>query len=297
MKYHAKNHRYDILGLQVDAITINDSLDIVADQIAIKQGDRSFCMIKPYVEFASKANTDPKVRKILGAMDLVAADGVSLQWAASYLYGKPTTKPNLLKLVRSLFSWVQKATWRNQILPEKFAGITHTVQLFNRAQKEGWSVGVIGGTNPAQVIAGELRKRWPDLDLVEVWSGYSESARAMDFSAWQNDEVLSKVIPEIQAKKLDILCVGMGFPRQEFFMNTFQNAGLAKVMIGEGGSFDYQEMGGSIRRAPAWMRRFGLEWLWRLLRQPSRITRQVAIPRFILAVHRQARGNWHTKSD
>ncbi len=297
MKPQDKTNRYDILGLQIDAVMINESLDILAKQIAGGRSSGSFCMIKPYVEFASKASTDPKIRTVLGTMDLVVADGVSLQWAASYLYGKPATKPSLAKLVRSLMGWIQKDTWRDQILPEKFAGITHTAQLFNRAQKEGWSVGVIGGTNPPQVITGELRKRWPDLDLVEVWSGYSNSAKTMDFTAWQNDRVLSKVIPEIQAKKLDLLCVGMGFPRQEIFMDTFREVGLAKVMIGEGGSFDYQEMGGSIRRAPAWMRRFGLEWLWRLLRQPSRITRQVAIPRFILAVHRQARGNWQTKSD
>jgi N-acetylglucosaminyldiphosphoundecaprenol N-acetyl-beta-D-mannosaminyltransferase len=296
MKSQDKTNLYDILGLKIDAVTIDESLDTLASQITGGQSSRSFCMIKPYVEFASKANTDPKVRTILGTMDLVVADGVSLQWAASYLYGKPATKPSLAKLVRSLMGWIQKDTWRDQILPEKFAGITHTARLFDRAQEEGWSVGVIGGTNPPQVIAGELRKRWLDLDLVEVWSGYSNSAKAMDFTAWQNDKVLSKVIPEIQEKKLDLLCVGMGFPRQEIFMDTFREVGLAKVMIGEGGSFDYQEMGGSISRAPAWMRRFGLEWLWRLVRQPSRIIRQAAIPRFIFAVHRQARKNWSVKS-
>lgn len=297
MKSQNNTNRYDILDLKVDAVTIDVSLDILTKQIANRKSGRSFCMIKPYVEFASRSNRDPEIKKILETMDLVAADGVSLQWAASYMHGRPTTKPNFFKLIRSLAIWLQKPTWRDQILPEKFAGITHTTRLFDRAQKEGWSVGVIGGTNQPEIIARELGKRWPSLDLAGVWSGYSESAKAMDFTAWQNDEVLSKVIPAIKAKNLDVLCVGMGFPRQEIFMDTFRDVGLAKVMVGEGGSFDYQEMGGSIRRAPAWMRRFGLEWLWRLLRQPSRISRQLAIPRFVLAVHRRARENWSLKNN
>jgi N-acetylglucosaminyldiphosphoundecaprenol N-acetyl-beta-D-mannosaminyltransferase len=67
------------------------------------------------------------------------------------------------------------------------------------------------------------------------------------------------------------------------------------VLIGEGGSFDFRELGGGIRRAPVPWRRLGLEWAWRLLREPWRLRRQLAIPRFVLAVQREAtrrdRGN------
>jgi N-acetylglucosaminyldiphosphoundecaprenol N-acetyl-beta-D-mannosaminyltransferase len=58
------------------------------------------------------------------------------------------------------------------------------------------------------------------------------------------------------------------------------------VVIGEGGSFDYNQLGGGIKRAPKWMRKSGLEWLWRLLIQPSRFRRQLAIPLFIKKVRR-----------
>ena len=61
------------------------------------------------------------------------------------------------------------------------------------------------------------------------------------------------------------------------------------VLIGEGGSFDFRELGGGIRRAPAPVRRLGLEWLWRLLREPSRLRRQLAIPQFVVLVQRRAR--------
>ena len=61
------------------------------------------------------------------------------------------------------------------------------------------------------------------------------------------------------------------------------------VLVGEGGSFDFRELGGGIRRAPQVVRRIGLEWLWRLLREPWRLRRQLAIPAFILEIHRGAR--------
>jgi N-acetylglucosaminyldiphosphoundecaprenol N-acetyl-beta-D-mannosaminyltransferase len=61
------------------------------------------------------------------------------------------------------------------------------------------------------------------------------------------------------------------------------------VLIGEGGSFDYDQLGGSIKRAPAWMRKLSLEWLWRLIIQPKRIRRQLAIPNFIKQVRKEKR--------
>ena len=88
---------------------------------------------------------------------------------------------------------------------------------------------------------------------------------------------------------MDILFVALGFPKQELFMAEHVQARLARVMLGEGGTFDYDEMGGRLRRAPAWMRRSGLEWLWRLGVQPSRIGRQMSIPRFMWRIFRQSR--------
>ncbi len=285
----------DILGMRVDAVTIDESLQIISQQIDRGTGAKSFVVIKPYVEFAMQSKANPTVEALLNRADLSVADGVSLQWAASYLYGKPASKPTVLKLGRSLLGWIQRANWREQILPEKFAGITHTLRLFDQAEQKAWRIGVIGGLNPPAVITKELLQRWPKLQLGGVWSGFNHVSRSMDFSAWQDDTAFSATIGQIKQQKLDILCVGMGFPRQEMFMDAMRDQGLAKVLIGEGGSFDYQEMGGAIRRAPVWMRKLGLEWLWRLLRQPSRILRQLAIPRFILAVHRQARQNWSKK--
>lgn len=282
--------RCDILGVQVDAMTISQSLEVVAGWVA-KPAKHARIVIKPYVEFVAAARRDEGVAHMLNGADLSLADGVSLQWAASYLYGQPGGKPGLLKLTRSLLSWVQKPAWRDQILPERFAGITHTKPLLDLAEKQGWRVGIIGGKDPKRVYQA-VSKRWPELRLVDTWTGYTMTTQSQDYTNWQADEQLGSILADIRTGNLDILLVGMGFPRQEYFMGAMKGEGLASVMIGEGGSFDYAELGGNKKRAPQAWRKFGVEWLWRLLLQPGRIVRQVAIPRFIWAVHTKAKRNY-----
>ncbi len=131
-----------------------------------------------------------------------------------------------------------------------------------------------------------MQQRWPRLNLVGAWSGYTQSS---DYVRWQGDAQLKSIVTEMRAANCDLVLVAMGFPRQERFMSAMRQAGLGSVMIGEGGSFDYREMGGNKKRAPEAWRKFGLEWLWRLMLEPRRIVRQIAIPRYIWAVHSQAR--------
>jgi len=79
-----------------------------------------------------------------------------------------------------------------------------------------------------------------------------------------------------------ILLLGLGFPRQEMWFQRHRESLGVPVGIGVGGSFDV--LAGRIGRAPAWMIGLGLEWLYRLIRQPRRVIRMLALPRFVLAV-------------
>lgn len=277
----------DILGLRVSALDIAQSLKVIADWVD-QPNAASRVIIKPYVEFVTAAHRDPKLQSLLNRSDLSLADGISLQWAASYLYGKPTTRPGLIKLLRSLFVWLQRPDWLRQVLPERFAGINHTKPLLDRAQKSGWRVGIIGGSDPGQTMQA-VQLRWPRLQLAGTWSGFFDPIQSSDFTDWQKDAEFASMIDEVRAAKCDIVLVAMGFSRQERFMDAMKQERLGSVMIGEGGSFDYAEMGGAKKRAPDAWRKIGLEWLWRLILEPKRIKRQMAIPRFIWAVHTQAR--------
>lgn len=91
-----------------------------------------------------------------------------------------------------------------------------------------------------------------------------------------------EAIGAVKASGADILLAALGFPRQEKWMQRHGSELGVRVGIGVGGSFDV--FAGKVQRAPGWMCSLGLEWFYRLLRQPSRFTRMLALPRFMLQV-------------
>ncbi len=275
-----RNNTIDILGVEVDKLTITEANNTIAQFVNTPLKNRSKIVVKPYVEFLTAAQNNPEIKNILNAADLCIADGVSLQWAASFLYGQPAKKT--LKVPRSGLRWLQNTEWRNQVLPEKMAGVTQTKALLTLAEKNKWRIGIIGGLNSPEEIHNAVIKRFPKLAFVKTWKGFFEPEEVA-----QHKE--GDVVKEIIEAKLDVLFVAMGFPRQERFMFRNRENKLAKVMIGEGGTFDYSEMGGPIKRAPLWMQKSGTEWLWRLLRQPKRIGRQSSIPKFVWLVKKQSK--------
>ena len=91
-----------------------------------------------------------------------------------------------------------------------------------------------------------------------------------------------KVIEEINSLQPNVLFVAMGAPRQEKWI--YENKDKLKVDIaaGQGGTFDYEA--GNIKRAPVWMQKCGIEWLWRLIREPKRIKRMAVLPLYLLTI-------------
>lgn len=266
--------RVNILGVKVDPLSIESANNNIRFLIEHYQGQTAY-VVKPYVEFVVAADNNPALQNIINNADLVLADGVSLQWAASYLFGAPKNK--FAKLIRSGLFWIRKPDWINQIIPAKMAGVNQTWPLFELAQKQQWRVGIIGGPTDSTSLKKSINNKFPSLKHLFVWNGWFESHQEQE------------IIDSIHSVKLDILFVAMGFPLQEKFIDRNLNNKLAKIMIGEGGTFDYDQFGGKHKRAPQWMQNWGIEWLWRLMIQPQRIIRQLAIPKFVLAVYRQSR--------
>lgn len=96
---------------------------------------------------------------------------------------------------------------------------------------------------------------------------------------FQDDREAIQAVNEAQA---DILLAALGFPKQEKWVRQHASELKVRAAIGVGGSFDV--FAGKVQRAPAWMCNFGLEWLYRLLKQPGRFIRMLALPRFMLQV-------------
>ncbi|MCA9791790.1 MAG: WecB/TagA/CpsF family glycosyltransferase [Candidatus Eremiobacteraeota bacterium] len=152
--------------------------------------------------------------------------------------------------------------------PERVAGIDLVTQLFERLPVETRYFLLGAAPGIAAAAAEELRRRYPTAQIVGVQDGF-----------FQDEEA---VLAMIDAADPDVLLVGMGSPRQEIWLERHRERLRARIGIGVGGSFDV--LSGQLERAPRWVIRLHSEWLYRLLRQPSRWLRMMALPRFVTRV-------------
>jgi len=157
-------------------------------------------------------------------------------------------------------------------LTERVPGIDFASALFGEMAKAGMSVYLLGAKpGVAEKAAENLKKEHEGLVIAGTRNGY-----------FADD---GDVVSEINAARPDLLVVCLGSPKQEYFMSG--NAGRIKcgLMAGLGGSLDV--FAGNVTRAPEKWRKLGLEWLYRLLKEPSRIKRMIKLPLFLLEVVRQ----------
>lgn len=159
---------------------------------------------------------------------------------------------------------------------QRSPGIELAWSLLQQAEQRGWRVALVGAS-PAvmQELQTRLSRQLPELDLALCLHGYQEAA------AW----------PALERQLLglhpDLVLVALGVPRQETWIHGLAGR-RSGLWMGVGGSFDV--WAGAKQRAPLWMGRLHIEWLYRLLQEPSRWRRMLALPRFTLAVLRERRG-------
>ena len=163
---------------------------------------------------------------------------------------------------------------RGAPLAERVTGVELVERLCAQAASQGLPVYLLGGAyGVADAAAAGLRARFPGLVVAGTHDGY--------FVENQSAEVAGA----IRASGARLLFVGMGFPRQELWLAQHLSQTGCGAGIGVGGSFDV--IAGKIERAPKTVRRLGLEWLYRLVREPRRWRRQLALPRFVWLVARE----------
>lgn len=162
----------------------------------------------------------------------------------------------------------------------RVTGIDTATAVFKRVKDMGISVYFYGGApGVAETAKARVEEAYPGLSVAGVSHGFldEDGQRAM--------------IEEIKRLSPQILLVGTGSPRQERFIDRHKAELPCKLLMGVGGAFDV--MSGRLRRAPAIFRKLNLEWLYRLVREPSRLKRQLQLPLFMLVVlkERIVKGN------
>ncbi len=160
---------------------------------------------------------------------------------------------------------------RGAKMRDRVAGVELIEHVCARAAQEGLPVYLLGAApGIAQRAAEALQSRHPGLQVAGTRDGYF------------GDGSSAEIAGAIRASGARILFAGMGFPRQEFWLSEHLAQTGCGVGIGVGGSFDV--ISGNVRRAPDGWRRAHLEWLYRLVTQPQRWRRQLALPYFVLLV-------------
>ena len=195
-------------------------------------------------EFIMIARGDPIFFNILTRAALCIPDGIGLLWASRRL-GAP--------------------------LPARLTGSDGVPLIARRAAEQGWKIFFLGAAEGIALQAAEtLRSRYPRLSVAGTHAG----------SPAEQEE--DNIVELVNASGADILFVAYGAPSQDKWIARNLPRLKVSMAMGVGGSFDF--IAGVVPRAPVWMQERGLEWLYRLLRQPWRLRRMLRLPRFVFAV-------------
>ena len=194
----------------------------------------------PNSEIIMAAYKDDNFRDILNDAELLTADGIGVVYASKIL-GKPIT--------------------------ERAAGYDILCEVLERIKGTSRSVFLFGGKPGVAELAEEkLKERFPGIVIAGTRNGY--------FKPEEEEDIVS----QINSSGAELLLVCLGAPKQELWINKYKDKLNVKVAMGVGGSLDV--FAGTALRAPDFYCKHGLEWFYRLMKQPSRAGRMLALPKF-----------------
>jgi N-acetylglucosaminyldiphosphoundecaprenol N-acetyl-beta-D-mannosaminyltransferase len=232
-------------GLPIDRVTFDQAIDAVDALVAAGKGGSVFT---PNVDHIVQYSEDERFRGAYSMASLSLADGMPVVWA-SRLLGKP--------------------------LPEKVSGSDIVMPLVLRAAARGWRVFLLGGADGVgEAAKAEMLRAAPSLNVVGVLSP------RIDLS--QGREHRADIVEAVRATRPDLVLVAFGAPKQELFISEVQEALRPAVFVGIGATLDF--VAGILPRAPTWMSDNGLEWMFRLAREPRRLWKRYLLrdPKFAI---------------
>ncbi|WNW17347.1 WecB/TagA/CpsF family glycosyltransferase [Lactiplantibacillus plantarum] len=242
-----------ITASQEEIIGDRNRIHIMGTQIDVLTVSQTVNLVEQYVQLkiplhligvnADKLNANknnPSLEKIVNSCGIINADGASVVLASKFL-GKP--------------------------LPERVAGIDLMYKLVELSADKGYSIYLLGARKTVvERTAKNLKSRFSGLNIVGIRDGY------FDESEW------GELAEQLRQKKPDFIFVGITSPLKEYLVEFLQNHGVSGVLMGVGGSFDV--ISGKIKRAPKWMQKANLEWLFRVGAEPKRLFKRYFIGNF-----------------
>jgi len=236
-----------IWGIPIDRVSRAEAVAIFHELM-----DKPGCnmVVTPNSEIIMAASKDEELERLLCEADLMIPDGIGLVYASKVL---------------------------KQPLLERVTGIDLADAVLAELAKEGKSVYFLGskpdggnGVSVAQMAAQRKAEEYPGLVVAGTRDGY--------FKPEEED----RIVEEINNSGASLLLVALGAPKQEKFIQRHREKLRVSVAMGIGGSLDV--WAGTLKRAPEFYRKHGLEWLYRLIQEPSRYKRMAVLPLFMIKV-------------
>lgn len=238
--------KVNVLG--VSFITAKFSQTVNWLKTIVIQGKKAF-VITANPEVVMMARANPEFNRVVQRADIVTPDGIGVVIASKLLVRQNGGTD----------------------IPERVPGYDLLQALMQVADQQGWRVYLLGASPESNLGATNRLHEWyPNAQIVGNRDGY--------FSP--EDE--ATIVEEINTALPHLLFVALGVPRQEMWIANHWERLNANVVMSVGGSFD--GIAGKVKRAPQIWQKLNLEWLYRLLSQPSRWRRQLALPHFVLLV-------------
>jgi N-acetylglucosaminyldiphosphoundecaprenol N-acetyl-beta-D-mannosaminyltransferase len=224
--------RLPLGALEVDSVTFDEAIDRI---VALVQAGKGGCVFTPNVDHVVQVEHDARLREAYAQCALSLTDGMPLVWL-SHAMGRP--------------------------VPAKVSGSDLMDPLCARAAADALPVYFLGGREGVAARAAELlTQKHRGLRVV----GTASPPLGFD----KNDDVNAQVIADIAAARPALLFVALGAPKQELWLHQHKQQLAPAVGLGIGASLDF--IAGVSTRAPSWMSRAGLEWVYRLVQEPGRM--------------------------
>lgn len=243
-----QNKRIRILDVPVDMVNSFQAMEIFT---VLMERDGCDLIVTPNSEIIMNATKDKELKMLIEESGLIIPDGIGLVYA-SKIIGVP--------------------------LQERVTGVDFLSSILEYLQESGKSIYLLGSKpaaegrpSVAEMAKENMLKKYPNLKVAGTHDGYFKKEEETD------------LVEEINKSGADFLCAALGAPKQEKFIyehrNEFTNI---KAGIGVGGSLDV--WAGTVKRAPRFYQKHGLEWLYRLVKEPSRYKRMAQLPLFMIKV-------------
>ena len=248
------HQKVNILGVQISSITNDDLLAAFTSNILHKE-KKQVC-ITP-VNSVLAAVKSEQVKTIYNNADYVLCDGMPLKWASSFL---------------------------NTPIKERITGLDLLPNLVELCSKNDFSIFLLGASpGVGDKLKDIILNQYPQAKIVGVYVPPFMTT----FTADENNNMISAV----NAASPDVLLVSLTAPKQDIWIANNKDALNATLLVGIGGAFEV--MAGLAKRAPKWVQKAGLEWLYRFIQEPKRLFRRYFIeaPLFIPLIIKQKWGN------